>query len=143
MNGGGGIWSRRSIARIVALAIAVILLVAFLWPRPTLNRIAVDGHPFFLAGVNYPWKTGQDFGTGGWGHSGVSDPTTKAEVEADFTNMASLGVGLGVVAAEPVTVGVTVGLDPAAGVLAGVDDEAPAAGVLAALPVAAGLAEAG
>lgn len=92
MNGGGGIWSRRSIARIVALAVAVILLVAFLWPRPTLNRIAVDGHPFFLAGVNYPWKTGQDFGTGGWGHSGVSDPTTKAEVEADFTNMASLGV---------------------------------------------------
>jgi hypothetical protein len=42
--------------------------------------------------VNYPWKTGQDFGTGGWGHSGVSDPTTYREIDADFANMAAQGV---------------------------------------------------
>jgi len=39
--------------------------------------------------VNYPWKTGPDFGTGGWGHSGVSDPTTYQEIDADFANMAA------------------------------------------------------
>ena len=49
--------------------------------------------PVFWAGVNYPWKTaGQDFGTGGWGHAGVSDPTTYQEVDVDFANMAAQGV---------------------------------------------------
>ncbi len=56
------------------------------------NRLVVGGRPSFWAGVNYPWRTGQDFGTGGWGHSGVSDPTTYQEVDADFANMAAQGV---------------------------------------------------
>jgi hypothetical protein len=52
----------------------------------------VPGQPEFWAGLNYPWKTGQDFGTGGWGHSGVSDATTYQEIDADFANMAAEGV---------------------------------------------------
>jgi hypothetical protein len=60
-------------------------------PAPT-NRLNVAGQPSFWAGLNYPWKTGQDFGTGGWGHSGVSDSTTYREIDADFANMAAEGV---------------------------------------------------
>jgi hypothetical protein len=52
----------------------------------------VPGQTGFWAGLNYPWKTGQDFGTGGWGHSGVSDATTYQEIDADFANMAAQGV---------------------------------------------------
>ena len=60
-------------------------------PAPT-NRLVAAGQPAFWAGLNYPWKTGQDFGTGGWGHSGVSDATTYREIDADFANMAAQGV---------------------------------------------------
>jgi hypothetical protein len=60
-------------------------------PAPT-NRLIAAGRPAFWAGLNYPWKTGQDFGTGGWGHSGVSDSTTYREIDADFANMAAQGV---------------------------------------------------
>ena len=60
--------------------------------KPPTNRMVARGRPSFWAGVNYPWKTGQDFGTGTWGHSGVSDPTTFQEVDVDFANMAALGV---------------------------------------------------
>lgn len=56
------------------------------------NRLMAAGRPTFWAGLNYPWKTGQDFGTGGWGHSGVSDSTTYREIDADFANMAAQGV---------------------------------------------------
>jgi hypothetical protein len=58
-------------------------------PGPS-NRLA--GQPEFVAGVNYPWKTGQDFGTGAWGHSGASNPTTYQEIDADFMTMAAQGV---------------------------------------------------
>jgi hypothetical protein len=61
-------------------------------PLGPADRLTVRGEPFFWAGVNYPWKTGQDFGTGGWGHSGVSEPTTYQEVDIDFANMAAQGV---------------------------------------------------
>jgi hypothetical protein len=62
-----------------------------LLPPPTrLDRL--PGQTGFVAGLNYPWKTGQDFGTGGWGHSGVSDATTYQEIDADFANMAAQGV---------------------------------------------------
>jgi hypothetical protein len=64
-------------------------------PIPTLgptDRLPAAGRPSFWAGLNYPWKTGQDFGTGAWGHSGVSDPTTYREIDADFANMAAQGV---------------------------------------------------
>ena len=56
------------------------------------DRLPGAGQPAFWAGLNYPWKTGQDFGTGAWGHSGVSDPTTYREIDADFANMAAEGV---------------------------------------------------
>src|SRR5215467_8809015 len=61
-------------------------------PVGPLNRLPVSGQPMFWAGLNYPWKTGQDFGTGGWGHSGVSDATTNQEIDVDFANMAAQGV---------------------------------------------------
>ena len=67
------------------------LVVPVVAPAPS-DRLPVAGQPEFLAGVNYPWKTGQDFGTGAWGHSGVSDPTTYREINADFANMAAEGV---------------------------------------------------
>ena len=58
------------------------------------DRVLVADRPRFLAGLNYPWKTGQDFGTGGWGHTGVSNPTTYQEVDVDFANMAAQGVDI-------------------------------------------------
>ena len=61
-------------------------------PKQPTDRLVVNGRPSFWAGVNYPWKTGQDFGTGAWGHSGVSDPTTYQEIDVDFANMAAQGV---------------------------------------------------
>jgi hypothetical protein len=61
-------------------------------PAGFADRLAVNGRPCLWAGVNYPWKTGQDFGTGGWGHTGVSEPTTYQEVDVDFANMAAQGV---------------------------------------------------
>ena len=72
----------RLVSRLVAPAIAV----------PPGNRLTTAGQPSFWAGLNYPWKTGQDFGTGGWGHLGVSDSTTYQEIDADFANMAADGV---------------------------------------------------
>ncbi len=65
--------------------------LAGLAPAPT-DRLTAAGQPAFWAGLNYPWKTGQDFGTGGWGHSGASDATTYREIDADFANMAAQGV---------------------------------------------------
>jgi hypothetical protein len=61
-------------------------------PAGPSDALAVNGRPFFWAGVNYPWKTGQDFGTGGWGHTGVSEASTYQEVDVDFANMAAQGV---------------------------------------------------
>jgi hypothetical protein len=61
-------------------------------PASPVDRLMAAGSPTFWAGLNYPWKTGQDFGTGGWGHTGVSDSTTYQEIDADFANMASQGV---------------------------------------------------
>jgi hypothetical protein len=63
-------------------------------PVPVAAPARMDRLPgqVFWAGLNYPWKTGQDFGTGGWGHSGVTDATTYQEIDADFANMAAQGV---------------------------------------------------
>jgi hypothetical protein len=65
-------------------------------PKPLLTvdgkTLMLDGKPAFVLGVNYPGRSNQDFGDGGWGHSGVSNPTTTAEVDADFANMAAQGV---------------------------------------------------
>lgn len=49
------------------------------------------GIPFL--GLNYPWYNyGHDFGTTAWGHDGVSDEKSRADIEADFANMHSIGV---------------------------------------------------
>ncbi|MBV9173544.1 MAG: hypothetical protein JOZ81_26060 [Chloroflexi bacterium] len=65
-------------------------------PTPLLTvqgqQLLLNGTPTFLTAVNYPGRSNQDFGTGAWGHSGVSDPTTSQEVDADFSNMAGQGV---------------------------------------------------
>ncbi|MGH2457442.1 MAG: hypothetical protein ACRDIY_01080 [Chloroflexota bacterium] len=55
-------------------------------------RLTVDGRPYFWAGVNYPYKTSQDFGTNAWGYSGVAQPTTYQEIDTDFANLAASGV---------------------------------------------------
>lgn len=82
--------------RVVVVIIGiVVLLVLGLAPveRPQrADRLPALGQPFFWAGVNYPWKSYQDFGTGAWGHSGVSDRATYDEVDTDFTNMAAQGI---------------------------------------------------
>jgi hypothetical protein len=77
-----------------ALALPLAVGSAAVW----LNRQSPSAHPrpgqqsFFWAGLNYPWKTGQDFGTGGWGHSGVSASTSYQEIDIDFANMRAHGV---------------------------------------------------
>ncbi|MBI4491719.1 MAG: hypothetical protein HY690_02885 [Chloroflexi bacterium] len=83
----------------VWLATILVVLGPLLpWPRllaappPGDGQLLVRGQPAFLAGVNYPWRSPQDFGTGEWGHSGVSNPTTYAEVDTDFANLAAQGV---------------------------------------------------
>ncbi|MBI4319899.1 MAG: hypothetical protein HY675_15525 [Chloroflexi bacterium] len=84
----------RRLGPIVASFAVIVLLTGAVVPLNAVprDRVLVAGDPYFLAGVNYPWRTYQDFGTGAWGHSGISAPTTRAEVETDFANMAARGV---------------------------------------------------
>ncbi len=56
------------------------------------DRLTLQGKSHFLMGVNYPWKSNQDFGTGAWGYAGVAHPTTNLEIDADFANIAAQGV---------------------------------------------------
>jgi hypothetical protein len=76
----------------VALIIALAALLVPQRASPPGPSDRLPGQRGFVAGVNYPWKTGQDFGSGAWGHSGVSQPTTYQEVDADFATMAAQGV---------------------------------------------------
>jgi hypothetical protein len=76
----------------VPLAPAPLVAPAPIAAPALTDRLPVAGTPAFWAGLNYPWKTGQDFGTGGWGHSGASDSTTYREIDADFATMAAEGV---------------------------------------------------
>ena len=51
------------------------------------------GGDWYLLGVNYPYhRYGNDFGGNAWGSYGVHDPSTYAEVDADFAKLSSLGV---------------------------------------------------
>jgi hypothetical protein len=83
---------RTVLAGALSFPLAIGGAAAWLNRQPTDTSPRTDQLAFFWAGLNYPWKTGQDFGTGGWGHSGVSDPTTYQEVDIDFANMRAHGV---------------------------------------------------
>lgn len=51
------------------------------------------GSDWYLLGVNYPYhQYGNDFGGNAWGSYGVHDPSTYATVDADFAQLAALGV---------------------------------------------------
>ena len=51
------------------------------------------GGEWYLLGVNYPYyHYGNDFGGNVWGSYGVHDPTTNAEVDADFERMSAMGI---------------------------------------------------
>ena len=73
------------------LLLVGLLLVPILLPKPT-DRLPGPGGYLFWAGVNYPWKSYQDFGTGAWGHSGVSAPGVNEEIDTDFANIAATGI---------------------------------------------------
>lgn len=89
--------SRQSVRRIL-IALGLIGLIlgiispALPGPNSPANRLALRGHQLFLAGVNYPYRSEEDFGTGAWGYSGVNDPTTYQEVDTDFANLEASGV---------------------------------------------------
>ena len=86
------------IRRAALVVLAVVSLAAFALtigrpqPRVVDGRVLVGGRPYFLSGVNYPWKSGQEFGRGGWGYDGVATPTTNAEIDVDLNNIAARGV---------------------------------------------------
>jgi hypothetical protein len=82
-------WVLLLLAAVFAVAAASRVLPG---PPGLSDRLIVDGRPYFWAGVNYPYKTSQDFGTNAWGYSGTAQPTTHAEIETDFANLAASGV---------------------------------------------------
>src|SRR3972149_6831409 len=79
------------IGGIVLVVLVAVLVVPRFFQRDH-GHLSVDGNPYFWVGVNYPWKSYQDFGTGAWGHSGVSSPGSYPEVDADFAAMSDAGV---------------------------------------------------
>jgi len=93
---------RRALRVAVGAGVCSLLVAGLVLGRPLLTGPNdrpggpppdhLPGQTGFVAGVNYPWKTGQDFGTGAWGHSGVSNATTYQEVDADFALLAAQGV---------------------------------------------------
>lgn len=70
----------------IAVPVAQTLL-----PKPP-DRLPTAAGYRFLAGVNYPWKSYQDFGTGAWGHSGVSSGGVFEEIDTDMANIAATGI---------------------------------------------------
>jgi len=76
------------------LVLAVVSLTVPALPEIPGNRLWSASRVFYWSGVNYPWKSYQDFGTGAWGHSGVSQATTYEEIDTDFANMAAQGIRL-------------------------------------------------
>jgi hypothetical protein len=60
------------------------------------NRDALHGKFIaqnkFLLGINYPWLNyGTDFGTNNWGHSGLSEPNQRAQLDHDFSDLQQHG----------------------------------------------------
>jgi|GEM_PF-3528405 len=86
--------SRRTASIVLFGLVLLSFLSLALPPAPSgpSDRVPMWAGRFFWTGVNYPWKSYQDFGTGPWGHSGISDSTTYAEVDTDFANMAAQGI---------------------------------------------------
>ena len=82
-------WPLIMLAALVAVATASRVLPG---PAGFSSRLNVEGRQAFMAGVNYPYKSPQDFGAGAWGYSGVAQATTNAEVDTDFANLAASGV---------------------------------------------------
>lgn len=82
----------RRVFAIILVALGPLMATATAPTLPRVDRLQLEGQPAFLVGVNYPWRSPQDFGTGAWGHAGVSHPTTAAEVDTDFANLAAQGV---------------------------------------------------
>ncbi len=81
---------RQLVATGLLVAAVATILVAVTIPRTTARLSTPFGTPF-LAGINYPWKSYQDFGTGAWGHSGVSTTGVYDEIDTDFANIAATG----------------------------------------------------
>lgn len=87
-------WLTRSRSRI---GIAILATVSIIVSVAVLD---VDEHYSvqlqttpFLTGVNYPWHSyGRDFGMSAWGHNGVSEPSSRQAVEADFSYLESMNV---------------------------------------------------
>jgi hypothetical protein len=84
--------------RRILLALFALVVVCASWPtlqwywRATYNRGALHGGFLlpgkFITGVNYPWLNyGGDFGTNSWGHRGISDPQSRAQLETDFADL--------------------------------------------------------
>ena len=86
------------VGSILVVITAAFFLLPSLLPKPDDRLPVPTGLRFwdrgyrFWAGVNYPWKSYQDFGTGAWGHSGVSNPSVYEEIDTDFSNIAATGV---------------------------------------------------
>ncbi|HEY9776359.1 MAG TPA: cellulase family glycosylhydrolase [Planktothrix sp.] len=75
---------------LVLLAATAIYLLLPPPPLPSLyNHHGLHGgfvsNGSFIVGANYPCNNyGQDFGTNGWGHLGLSEPAQRARVDKDF-----------------------------------------------------------
>ncbi len=83
---------KRTIAFIFLLALLAGFVARSFGDAPGFSdRLALGSQPSFLAGVNYPFKSAEDFGTGSWGYSGVAEPTTYQEIDTDFANLAASG----------------------------------------------------
>jgi mannan endo-1,4-beta-mannosidase len=81
---------KQLVATLLLIATVALLVVGVTVLRPA-DRLSTSFGARFLAGVNYPWKSYQDFGNGAWGHSGVSTPGVQEEIDTDFANMAATG----------------------------------------------------
>lgn len=76
---------------LTAVLVAAAFAASYLQPKPD-DRLPTPSGYRFWAGVNYPWKSYQDFGTGAWGHSGVSNQAVYDEIDTDLSNIAATGI---------------------------------------------------
>lgn len=85
--------SRRAFILIGIIAVLLAAISPALpAPPEQFDRVWIAGKPLFLGGVNYPYRSEEDFGNGAWGYSGVASPTTYEEIDTDFANLEASGV---------------------------------------------------